>query len=29
VHPSFQAGGDPKIASTTKISIDKKSSRRA
>src|ERR1700704_4425053 len=27
VHPSFQAGGDPKIASTTKISIDKKSSR--
>jgi NAD(P) transhydrogenase subunit alpha len=29
VHPSFQAGGDSKITSTTKISIDKKSSRRA
>jgi H+-translocating NAD(P) transhydrogenase subunit alpha len=29
VHPSFQAGAEPKIASTTTISIDKKSSRRA
>jgi H+-translocating NAD(P) transhydrogenase subunit alpha len=29
VHPGFQAGAEPKIASTTEISIDKKSSRRA
>jgi NAD(P) transhydrogenase subunit alpha len=29
VHPSFQAGAEPKIASTPEISIDKKSSRRA
>ncbi|MGH6836386.1 MAG: Re/Si-specific NAD(P)(+) transhydrogenase subunit alpha [Methylocella sp.] len=28
VHPSFQTGAEPKIASTTKISIDKKSSGR-
>jgi ParB family chromosome partitioning protein len=29
MHPSFQADGAPKVASTTKISIDKISSRRA
>jgi len=29
VHPSFQAGAEPKIASTPEISIDKQSSRRA
>ena len=29
VHPNFQAGAEPKISSTTEISIDQKSSRSA